>query len=53
MPPLEGVATVDGETVLVFSAGQAFAFTLPGAGGGGGAAARRRTAPCCRRCRAG
>jgi 3-methylcrotonyl-CoA carboxylase alpha subunit len=39
-PPLEGVATAAGETVLVFSAGQAFAFTLPGAGGGsaGGAA---------------
>jgi 3-methylcrotonyl-CoA carboxylase alpha subunit len=37
---LEGVATAAGETVLVFSAGQAFAFTLPGAGGGaaGGAA---------------
>jgi 3-methylcrotonyl-CoA carboxylase alpha subunit len=40
-PPLEGIATAEGETVLVFSAGQAFAFTLPGAGGGGagGAAA--------------
>ncbi len=39
-PPLEGIATAAGETVLVFSAGQAFAFTLPGAGGGaaGGAA---------------
>ncbi len=39
-PPLEGIATASGETVLVFSAGQAFAFTLPGAGGGaaGGAA---------------
>ncbi|MET1112184.1 MAG: biotin/lipoyl-containing protein, partial [Allosphingosinicella sp.] len=39
-PPLEGIATAEGETVLVFSAGQAFAFTLPGAGGGasGGAA---------------
>ena len=39
-PPLEGIATAQGETVLVFSAGQAFAFTLPGAGGGaaGGAA---------------
>ncbi|HEU0135291.1 MAG TPA: acetyl/propionyl/methylcrotonyl-CoA carboxylase subunit alpha [Allosphingosinicella sp.] len=34
-PPLEGIATAAGETVLVFSAGQAFAFTLPGAGGGG------------------
>ncbi|HEY0149515.1 MAG TPA: acetyl/propionyl/methylcrotonyl-CoA carboxylase subunit alpha [Allosphingosinicella sp.] len=34
-PPLEGVATAEGETVLVFSAGQAFAFTLPGAAGGG------------------
>ena len=37
---LEGMATAHGETVLVFSSGQAFAFTLPGAGGGaaGGAA---------------
>jgi 3-methylcrotonyl-CoA carboxylase alpha subunit len=34
-PPLEGVATAEGEAVLVFSAGQAFAFTLPGVGGGG------------------
>jgi 3-methylcrotonyl-CoA carboxylase alpha subunit len=34
-PPLEGMATAAGETVLVFSAGQAFAFTLPGSGGGG------------------
>jgi 3-methylcrotonyl-CoA carboxylase alpha subunit len=39
-PPLDGIATAQGETVLVFSAGQAFAFTLPGAAGGaaGGAA---------------
>ncbi|HYW14807.1 MAG TPA: acetyl/propionyl/methylcrotonyl-CoA carboxylase subunit alpha [Allosphingosinicella sp.] len=39
-PPLEGIATSAGDAVLVFSAGQAFAFTLPGAGGGaaGGAA---------------
>jgi 3-methylcrotonyl-CoA carboxylase alpha subunit len=39
-PPIEGIATAVGETVLVFSAGQAFAFTLPGSGGGaaGGAA---------------
>jgi len=39
-PPLEGIATASGENVLVFSAGQAFAFALPGAGGGaaGGAA---------------
>jgi 3-methylcrotonyl-CoA carboxylase alpha subunit len=37
-PPLEGVATAEGETVLVFSAGQAFAFTLPGVGGGGAGA---------------
>ncbi|HEX8571579.1 MAG TPA: acetyl/propionyl/methylcrotonyl-CoA carboxylase subunit alpha [Allosphingosinicella sp.] len=39
-PPLEGVATAEGRTVLVFAAGQAFAFTLPGAGGAaaGGAA---------------
>jgi 3-methylcrotonyl-CoA carboxylase alpha subunit len=36
---LEGVATARGETMLVFSDGQAFAFTLPGAGGGGGAGA--------------
>jgi 3-methylcrotonyl-CoA carboxylase alpha subunit len=37
---LEGVATAHGDTMLVFSAGQAFAFTLPGTGGGaaGGAA---------------
>jgi 3-methylcrotonyl-CoA carboxylase alpha subunit len=37
---LEGVATAHGDTMLVFSAGQAFAFTLPGSGGGaaGGAA---------------
>ena len=34
-PPLEGIATAEGERVLVFSDGQAFAFTLPGAGGGG------------------
>jgi 3-methylcrotonyl-CoA carboxylase alpha subunit len=33
--PLDGVATAQGETVLVFSSGQAFAFTLPGVGGGG------------------
>jgi 3-methylcrotonyl-CoA carboxylase alpha subunit len=38
-PPLEGIATAEGETVLVFSAGQAFAFTLPGAGGGAAAGA--------------
>jgi 3-methylcrotonyl-CoA carboxylase alpha subunit len=39
-PPLEGIATAEGDKVLVFSGGQAFAFTLPGAGGGaaGGAA---------------
>ncbi|PSJ39587.1 acetyl/propionyl/methylcrotonyl-CoA carboxylase subunit alpha [Allosphingosinicella deserti] len=39
-PPIEGIATARGENVLVFSAGQAFAFTLPGVGGGaaGGAA---------------
>ncbi|MFN3388523.1 MAG: acetyl/propionyl/methylcrotonyl-CoA carboxylase subunit alpha, partial [Allosphingosinicella sp.] len=38
--PIEGIATAEGETVLVFSRGQAFAFALPGAGGGaaGGAA---------------
>ncbi|HEX8225625.1 MAG TPA: acetyl/propionyl/methylcrotonyl-CoA carboxylase subunit alpha [Allosphingosinicella sp.] len=34
-PPLEGIATAAGENVLVFAAGQAFAFALPGAGGGG------------------
>jgi 3-methylcrotonyl-CoA carboxylase alpha subunit len=34
---LSGVATAHGETMLVFSEGQAFAFTLPGAGGGAGA----------------
>ncbi|HEX8449936.1 MAG TPA: biotin/lipoyl-containing protein, partial [Allosphingosinicella sp.] len=38
-PPLEGIATAAGEAVLVFSAGQAFAFALPGADGGGGGAA--------------
>jgi 3-methylcrotonyl-CoA carboxylase alpha subunit len=32
---LEGMATASGENVLVFSRGQAFAFTLPGIGGGG------------------
>jgi 3-methylcrotonyl-CoA carboxylase alpha subunit len=32
---LEGIATAEGETVLVFSAGQAFAFALPGVGGAG------------------
>jgi 3-methylcrotonyl-CoA carboxylase alpha subunit len=37
-PPLEGIATAEGNTVLAFAAGQAFAFTLPGAGAGGGAA---------------
>ena len=36
---LEGMATAEGEHVLVFSAGQAFAFTLPGAGGGAGSGA--------------
>ena len=35
--PLEGVATAEGSSVLVFADGQAFAFTLPGAGGPGGA----------------
>jgi 3-methylcrotonyl-CoA carboxylase alpha subunit len=38
-PPIGGIATAVGETVLVFSAGQAFAFTLPGAGGGAGGGA--------------
>jgi 3-methylcrotonyl-CoA carboxylase alpha subunit len=33
-PPLEGVATAHGEQVLVFAAGQAFAFALPGSAGG-------------------
>ncbi|MEA3015355.1 MAG: 3-methylcrotonyl-CoA carboxylase alpha subunit [Sphingomonadales bacterium] len=32
---LEGMATASGDHVLVFSSGQAFAFTLPGIGGGG------------------
>ena len=36
---LEGVATAAGESILVFSEGQAFAFTLPGAGGASGGAA--------------
>ncbi|MFC7499663.1 acetyl/propionyl/methylcrotonyl-CoA carboxylase subunit alpha [Enterovirga sp. GCM10030262] len=35
---LEGVATANGDTMLVFSEGQAFAFTLPGVGGGAGGA---------------
>jgi 3-methylcrotonyl-CoA carboxylase alpha subunit len=35
-PPLEGIATAAGDEVLVFSAGQAFAFTLPGAAGAAG-----------------
>ncbi|WP_129790873.1 acetyl/propionyl/methylcrotonyl-CoA carboxylase subunit alpha [Sphingosinicella sp. CPCC 101087] len=35
--PLEGVATASGGSVLVFSDGQAFAFTLPGAAGSSGA----------------
>jgi 3-methylcrotonyl-CoA carboxylase alpha subunit len=34
-PPLEGIATAFGDQVLVFSAGQAFAFALPGAAGAG------------------
>ncbi|HEX9932939.1 MAG TPA: acetyl/propionyl/methylcrotonyl-CoA carboxylase subunit alpha [Allosphingosinicella sp.] len=32
---LEGMATAAGDHVLVFAAGQAFGFTLPGIGGGG------------------
>jgi 3-methylcrotonyl-CoA carboxylase alpha subunit len=32
---LEGMATAEGEQVLVFASGQAFAFTLPGHGGAG------------------
>ncbi len=35
----EGLATIDGEAVLVFSEGQAFAFALPGSGGGSGGGA--------------
>src|SRR3546814_3291508 len=31
---LAGVATANGDTMLVFAEGQAFAFTLPGMGGG-------------------
>jgi 3-methylcrotonyl-CoA carboxylase alpha subunit len=39
-PAVEGIATAQGESVLVFAEGQAFAFTLPGsAGGGAGGAA--------------
>jgi 3-methylcrotonyl-CoA carboxylase alpha subunit len=34
----EGIATISGDTVLVFSDGQAFAFGLPGSGGAGGGA---------------
>ncbi len=33
--PLEGIATAEGEQVLVFASGLAFAFTLPGYGGAG------------------
>jgi 3-methylcrotonyl-CoA carboxylase alpha subunit len=36
---MEGVATAAGETMLVFSAGQAFAFAMPGAGGAGASSA--------------
>jgi 3-methylcrotonyl-CoA carboxylase alpha subunit len=36
---IEGAATAHGETMLVFSEGQAFAFSLPGAGGGAGGGA--------------
>ena len=36
---LEGVATAAGDSILVFSEGQAFAFTLPGAGGAAGGSA--------------
>jgi 3-methylcrotonyl-CoA carboxylase alpha subunit len=36
---IEGAATAHGETMLVFSEGQAFAFALPGAGGGAGGGA--------------
>jgi 3-methylcrotonyl-CoA carboxylase alpha subunit len=36
---IEGVATATGDKILVFSAGQAFAFSLPGAGGGAGGGA--------------
>jgi 3-methylcrotonyl-CoA carboxylase alpha subunit len=34
---IEGIATAEGESVLVFSAGQAFAFSLPGTAGGAAA----------------
>jgi 3-methylcrotonyl-CoA carboxylase alpha subunit len=34
-----GMATPEGESLLVFSEGQAFAFTLPGVGGGAGGGA--------------
>src|SRR3546814_13052060 len=33
---LDGVATANGDTMLVFAEGQAVAFTLPGMGGGAG-----------------
>jgi 3-methylcrotonyl-CoA carboxylase alpha subunit len=36
---LEGAATAHGDELLVFSSGQAFAFSLPGVGGGGGGGA--------------
>ena len=37
-PDMAGSATIQGETLLVFDAGQTHAFTLPGAGGGNGSA---------------
>ena len=37
--PVEGMATAHGDTMLVFSGGQSFAFTLPGVGGSGGGGA--------------
>jgi 3-methylcrotonyl-CoA carboxylase alpha subunit len=36
---IEGVATANGDAMLVFSEGQAFAFTMPGASGGAGGGA--------------
>jgi hypothetical protein len=50
--PLEGVATAQGGTVLVFSDGQAFAFTRR-AQAGRRARAMPSTATYCRRCRGG
>jgi 3-methylcrotonyl-CoA carboxylase alpha subunit len=38
-PPIEGIATAQGDTILVFLEGDSFAFALPGTGAAGGTAA--------------